>query len=66
MTVEELNGRLTFYINLLFKKEKRNEYVRSLAITIPIPFQKMIMLSHLSVAVITVLNLQKSQVQLQE
>ena len=66
MTVEELNERLTFYINLLFKKEKRNEYIRSLVITIPIPFQKMIMLSHLSVAVITVLDLQKSQVQLQE
>ena len=47
MTVEELNERLTFYINLLFKKEKRNEYIRSLVITIPIPFQKMIMLSHL-------------------
>lgn len=50
MTVEELNERLTFYINPLFKKEKKNEYVRSLVITIPIPFQKIIIISHLSVA----------------
>ena len=59
MTVEELNERVMFYINLLFKKIKKKEYCRSLVITIPIPFQKIIILSHLSVAVILQFSIYK-------
>ena len=48
-----------FYTNLLFKKIKKKEYCRSLVITIPIPFQKIILLSHLSVAVILQFSIYK-------
>ena len=41
---------LRFILTLYSKRKKKNEYVRSLVITIPIPFQKIIIISHLSVA----------------